>query len=545
MRAGVLVFFAALGVGCSADSPGAVPGLGFREAAAAANLTFQHRSGASGRRRLREIMGGGCALFDADGDGDPDTYLVQGDGPNRFFVNDGTGRFEEATEAAGLGDRGFGMGLAVGDVEGDGDLDVYLSNAGADRIYRNTGGGIFEDATEEAHVEVGGWSTSATFLDTDRDGRLDLWVVRYVHDDRFKQCAGLSGRPDYCNPKALPAERDVLLLNRFDGVDWHFEDGSEAAGILAVAPAAGLGVVSFDVDRDGRQDVFVANDGYPNHVWLNLGNGRFREAAAELGAAFDLNGTAQAGMGVVAADLTRDGRLDLFLTHLTGETNTLYAGVDVGFDDVSARSGLGQISVPFTGFGVAAFDAQLDGDLDLAIANGRVLRAGPHARADNDAPWNEYAEPNAMIENRDGVFVLEPQAWSPETIEISRGLASGDVDGDGDLDLLIAQIEGPVRLWLDESERKGTWLCVRPMEGERIALGTEVELETDAGRQVRLVTHTSSYLSCGSPDAHFGIPDGAIPEELRIRWPDGTEEAFAIGALERVQIVNRGEGRAL
>ena len=511
----------------------------------ASGIDFRHRSGAGGERRLPEIMGGGCALFDADGDGDLDAYLTQGDGPNRLFENLGGGRFADATESSGLGDTGRGMGVAVGDVEGDGDLDVYVANFGPDRLYRNEGDGTFADVTAAAGVDVPGWSTSVSFFDPDGDGQLDLWVVRYVRDDGFKRCTDASGRPDYCNPKALPPERDVFLANRTDRANrggWSFEDASEAAGLFGVAPAAGLGVVSFDADRDGRQDVVVANDGYANHVWLYQGGGTFREAAAELGAAYDANGAAEAGMGIVAADLAGRGRLDLFLTHLSGETNTLYACGPAGFDDLSAQSGLGGPSVPHTGFGVAAFDADLDGDLDLAVANGRVSRADPDPRSGAGPPWDEYAQPNSFYENRGGSFEARPGAWSDGRVEISRGLACGDVDGDGDLDLLMAQVEGPARLWLGEAQRAGRWLAVRALDAERDALGAEVRLESARGEQVRLVTAGSSYLSSGSPLAHFGIPPGSEPELVRVRWPDGSEEVFAPGELDRVRVVRRGEG---
>jgi len=512
--------------------------LRMRDATGSAGIEFQHVSGATEERHLREVMGAGCALFDADGDGDLDAHLTQGVGPNQLFENIGDGRFVNATEASGLGDTGYGMGVAIGDVEGDGDLDLYVANFGADHLYRNRGDGTFEDVTLAAGIDVGGWSTSVTFLDPDGDGQLDVWVTRYVRDDGFKRCTGGSGRPDYCNPKALPPERDVFLRN-LGG--WRFEDASAAAGLLRVPPAAGLGVLSFDVDRDGHQDVVVANDGYPNHIWLNGGDGSFREAAAELGAAYDLNGAAEAGMGIIAAELSGDDQLDLFLTHLSGETNTLYTGGTLGFQDSSVHFGLGTPSVPYTGFGVAAFDADLDGDLDLAITNGRVLRATPHDGCVLGPPWDEYAQPNSFYENVGARFEPRPGAWSTPHVEVSRGLAAGDVDGDGDIDLLCAQIDGPARLWLNETVRVGRWLSVHALDAGRTALGAEVRLVSDASTQLRLVTRSSGYLSCSSPRAHFGVT-GATPERVQVRWPDGTEEVFPVEGLERVLVVRRGEG---
>lgn len=534
-----------LGCAASCSPPDSVParasGLVLREATEQMGPHFLHVSGAEGEHRLREVMGAGCALFDADGDGDLDAYLTQGVGPDEYFVNSGRGQFESAGPAAGLSNPGYGMGVAVGDLDDDGDLDLYVANVGQDRLYRNRGDGTFEDVTEAAGIAVGGWSTSVACFDPEGDGLPDVWVVRYVRGDATKRCTGAAGQPDYCNPKALPPERDVLLRN-LGG--WRFEDASAAAGLNSAPAAAGLGVVSFDVDRDGLQDIVVANDGYPNHVWLASAGGTFREAAAELGAAYDSNGAAEAGMGLVAADLTGDARLDLFLTHLAGETNTLYSAGAMGFDDDSARSGLGGPSVPYTGFGVVAFDADLDGDLDLAIANGRVLRAPPRADCRLGPPWDEYAEPDAFYEATDTGFEARPEVWSRAHVEVSRGLAAGDVDGDGDVDLLCAQVDGPARLWLNESRRRSPWFAVRCLDGGREALGAEVRFVAGDTVQLRLVARASSYLSSSAALATFAWLE-ALDHQVEVRWPDGSEERFPAAGANQVQVVRRGTGQGL
>ena len=330
----------------------------FTEITDEVGLDFVHQTGGTGELHHPEIMGSGAALFDADGDGDLDVYLVNaafelgeartpgGRTPiNRLYVWQ-DGRLADVTAASGLGDAGYGMGVAVGDVDNDGREDVYVANFGRDRLYRNLGGS-FEDVSERAGIEVGGWSSSVAFLDFDRDGWLDVYVSRYVAYDRAVKCYDFAGRHEYCGPTAFPGVTDVLLRN-LGSSQLAFADVSREAGIAAVA-AAGLGVVCQDFDGDGWVDVYVAND----------------------------------------ADL------DLFMTHLEDESNTLYRnlGGDLGFEDDTVASGLAATSMPYTGFGIAAFDADLDGDLDLFVANGRVLR-GKLIPNLLQPPWDDYAEPS-------------------------------------------------------------------------------------------------------------------------------------------------------
>ncbi len=527
----------------------------FVDVAGELGVDFVHRTGARGDCHFPEVMAGGVALFDADGDGDLDLYFTSGHSGlpgalraaqpgHRFYRNDGD-RFVDATDRAGLREEGYGMGVAAGDADGDGDVDLYVCNVGPDRLYRNRGDGTFEDATAEARIEVDGWSSSAAFLDADADGDLDVFVARYVRADGSQRCSDPSGRRDYCNPLSYPPEHDVLLRNRGDGT---FEDATGPAGLAAVPACAGLGVVCADLDGDGWQDVYVANDSYPNHCWINRGDGTFGEDALTLGGAYNSYGKSEAGMGVVAADLDADGALDLFLTHLRGETNTLYRnlGRSGGFRDQTTVAGLGASSVRYTGFGVAAFDLDLDGDLDLALANGRVTRQDPLPGARGGDTWGGYAEPNLLYRNLGaGRFELleGPEAAVFATVEVSRGLAAGDLDGDGDIDLVVVTADGPARVLRNDAPREGRWLTVRALDGARDALGARVAVEVDGTPCVRTVTTSGSYQSSSSPLAHFGLGRGAAPTRVDVRWADGAEEAFDLPGVERLVVVRRGEGR--
>ena len=519
---------------------------------------FVHDAGGSGELLMPEIMGAGAALFDYDGDGDLDAYLVQGhSGPggaavadrpiNRLYRQEPDGRFTDVTGSSGLGDGGYGMGVAVGDVDNDGQPDVYVSNFGPDRLYRNRGDGSFEDVTDRAGIRVDGWSTSAAFFDYDRDGFLDLYVARYVVHDAGQSCFDEAGRPDYCSPQVFRPERDVLLHNEGDGT---FRDVSRASGISAAA-GSGLGVVCEDLDDDGWIDVFVANDGNANQLWINLEDGTFRDEALVRGVAYNLTGDAEAGMGVVAADFDGDLTYDLFLTHLRFESNTLYRnlGGSGGFSDVSGESGLASSSLPYTGFGTVAFDVELDGDLDLAVVNGRVQRGEPIAGARPSGPWRDYAEPNLLhLGDGGGRFADGCGRASAfcAPVEITRGLASGDVDADGDLDLLVSNLQGPARLLRNDAPRQGRWLVLRAVDPRysRDAYGARVTVHAGGRRFVRTIGGGFSYLSSSDPRAHFGLGPASAVERIEVRWPDGLRERFFGGEVDRARTLSRGTGRA-
>ncbi len=519
-------------------------------------LDFVHETGATGALLSPEIMAGGAAFLDFDNDGDLDIYLTNGalgldnteksESPvNRLYRQEADGRFVDVTEASGLGDRGYGMGMAVGDIDNDGDVDVYVTNYGPDRLYRNNGNGIFEDVTAEARIDVHGWSASASFFDYDRDGFLDLYVTRYVDYDPSRNCFDQAGRPEYCGPKVFPGVHDVLLHNNGNGT---FTNVSQAAGMISVA-SAGLGVVCEDLNEDGWTDVYVANDADANQLWINQGDGTFHDEALIRGAAYNMHGQAEAGMGVVAADFDGDGHPDLFMTHLVNESNTLYRnlGEDLGFEDVASVAGLARPSMAYTGFGTAAFDAELDGDLDILVVNGRVNNGKPIPGNKLAPLWQQYPEPNLFYTN-DGAgrfkLIEQPVSALSAVLEISRGLAVGDIDSDGDIDLLITNTQGPARLYRNDVPRKGHWLIIRAVDPRlrRDAIGARVTVFSADRRVVRMINPGFSYQSSSDPRAHFGLGNSTRVDRIVIRWPDGLRERFGATPVDRVLRLVRGSG---
>ena len=529
----------------------------FTEVGGEVGLRFKQQSGAIGNLHAPEIMGGGVAFFDYDNDGALDCYLTNGNDrlpgspgtgqwTSRLFRQTEDGRFEDVTAASGLGDGGYGMGVAVGDVDNDGWLDVYLANYGPDRLYRNQGDGTFLDVTGEAGIEVDGWSSSASFFDYDRDGFLDLYVARYL-DYVPQKCFGKHSR-DYCGPWVFPPVSDRLLHNNGDPGAPGFSDVSEAAGMTSVS-AAGLGVVCEDLDDDGWPDVYVANDGHANQLWINRRDGTFGDAAIVSGAAYNMFGKAEAGMGVVVEDFDSDGHLDLFMTHLRDETNTLYRGLgNVAFVDMTGASGLGVPSTRYTGFGTAAFDVELDGDLDILVVNGAVQRGELLEESIMPPPWNAYAEPNHLYRNDgSGRFAIVGESRSSicGDIEISRGVAAGDFDRDGDIDLLIGNIEGRARLYRNDTPRAGHWVTIRAIDPalKRDAVGARITLAAGGRTWSRSVNGGSSYMSSSPPYAHFGLGSASEIDRIEVRWPDGLVEVFSADGVDRIITLNRGEGK--
>jgi hypothetical protein len=536
----------------------------FTEITDECGLSFAHETGARGELHIPEIMSSGAGFFDYDGDGDLDVFLTNGafgidrgrtpasvhtftpdpNGPvDRLFRQD-DGRFTDVTASSGLGDPGYGMGMAVGDIDNDGDLDLYVTNLGPDRLYRNRGDGTFENITEAAGIRVDGWSCSAAFFDCDRDGYLDLYVTRYLEYDPGLTCTDFAGRPDYCGPKSFQPVSDVLLHNEGDGA---FSDVSARAGMTSVR-CAGLGVVCEDMDNDGWIDVYVANDGYDNQLWINRGDGTFTNEALALGVALDWQGLAEAGMGAVAADFDNDEDFDLFVTNLRRESNTFYRNRGPsGFEDATAAAGLEESSVPYTGFGTVAVDIQLDGFLDLVVVNGRVLRGDPLPGADVPPPWNLYAEPNLLYLNQGGArFVPVDQGSSPllGRVEVSRALATGDIDSDGDMDLLVTNAQGRARLYRNDAPRSGGWLIVRAVDPalKRDAIGARVTLLCGERRFTRTIAFNYGYLSCHDPRAHFGLGAAERVDAIVVRWPDGSAERFPPVGVNRAVEIRKGSG---
>ncbi|MCA8960903.1 MAG: CRTAC1 family protein [Planctomycetes bacterium] len=540
------------GAGTTSDAP---EPHWFTEVTEGSGVSFTCEAHPKGQLLMPAIMGGGLALFDADGDGDLDIYFANGNDrlpaatteaqqQNRFFRQVSPWKFVDATAESGLGCTGYSMGVAIGDVDADGDLDVYLNNFGPDVLYLNRGDGTFEDATRRAGIDVPGWSVSSAFVDYDRDGDLDIFVTQYVKFEGSKRCSDTAGRPEFCGPTAFPPCPDVLLRNEGNG---KFTDVSKESGIAAVA-AAGLGVVCDDFDADGWIDLYVANDAYANNLWVNRGDGTFVDEGVLRGVAFNMNGQAEAGMGVIAADFDGDTWTDLFMTHLVRESNTLYRnlGSDHGFQDDTGTSGLAASSMNFTGFGVAGLDVDLDGDLDLAIANGRVTHEVRNPTTKVKPPYDEYAEPNLFYTNRgNGKFQVDASHADAFTsaVEVGRGLVAGDIDGDGDLDLVLSNLESPARLYRNDAPRVGSWLVVRAIDGVTEVVGARIVIRDARRVQARTTSRALGYGSSGPASAHFGLPDPV--EELSVRWPDGHRESFPVPELNRSLTVVRGTGRAL
>ncbi len=558
------------GAGTTGEDPAAAP---FEDVTEAVGLDFRHESGAAGDLTLIEVNGSGGGMLDYDNDGDLDLYLLQGhklprtdpaaDPPmpppppgaplDRLYRNDlvvrpdGTRelRFTDVTESSGIRATGYGLGLATGDYDNDGWVDLYVTNWGPNQLWRNKGDGTFEDVTAAAGVGDPRWSSSAAWVDYDRDGWLDLAVVNYVDLNlaNHRPCISpTSGRVDYCGPKSYNAVPGSLYHNRGDGT---FEDVSVKSG-FATAYGPGLGVVASDFDLDGWPEIYVANDGAENQLWMNRAGQRFENEARARGAAVNRSGLPEAGMGVVAADLSGDGRDDLFITHLNRETNTLYASDASGvFEDKTRASGLGPPSWPFTGFGVGDLDYDNDGWQDLFTTNGEVKTIIEQKDAGDPLPLKQT---NQLFRNRgDGTFEDLSAASGPpfNTPDVGRGLAQGDVDNDGDTDVLITYNSAPARLYLNRVGAARPWLGLRLVGGDppRDQLGARVELL--GNREAPFVRHAhtdGSYLSANDPRVLLGLGDNDAYQALRVTWPTGEVEEWAGLETGRYHTLKQGEG---
>ncbi|HVR29981.1 MAG TPA: CRTAC1 family protein [Thermoanaerobaculia bacterium] len=544
------------------DSTDSEPPL-FVDVAAESGLDFVHDNGATGEFYFPELAHAGAAFLDFDNDGWLDVYLVQS-GPlparpstelnaNRLYRNLGDGTFENVTATAGVGDRGYGTGVAVADYDRDGWVDLYVTNLGANTLYRNDGPGAdglitFTDVTAETGVGDPGYSTCAAFFDFDRDGDLDLYVCNYLEwsPRAERPCLGFNGRRGYCRPGEYPPQSDTLYRNDGAGADGRvtFTDVSRHAGMRAVK-AAGLGVVTADFDGDGWVDVYVANDQMPNHLWINAGDGTFREEALHRGAAINDLGLPEAGMGVATEDWDDDGAWDLWVVNLSGETNTFYRNLGGGeFRILTDELRLGAVSQPYTGFGTGFFDYDNDGHFDLFIANGRV-------NVGDDMEF-DYAEPNQLLRGLPGGPFEDVSARAGPALallEVSRAAAFGDYDNDGDVDILVANNDGPVRLLRNEVGSRSHWLSVQLMgltgNFDRDGLGSVITIEAAGRIRRRQVQPAYSYGASNDPRVHFGLGQVDRIDRLHVTWADGTTqvlEGVTADQLLRVECFGAEDG---
>jgi len=529
---------AALWPSLAPAQPGAVvpaPGFQLVDVTAAAGITFRHNSGAFGGKLLPETLGSGCAFFDYDRDGWPDILLVNSmDWPSHkrrrstlaLYRNNRNGTFTDVTRAAGLDVELYGMGVAVGDFDNDGFPDLYVTCVGQSRLFRNTGKGTFVDATRTSGLDRRvAFSTSALWFDYDRDGRLDLFVCNYVKwseaNDVF--CSLNGKQKSYCTPEAYRGDTCWLFHNRGDGT---FEDVTATCGVFD-SSSKSLGVAMLDYDGDGWPDLFVANDTQPNKLYRNLRNGRFRDVALEAGVALSEDGKARAGMGVDAADFDNSGRMGLAITNFDNEMLALYKAQPTGtFQDTARRAGVGVASLNRLGFGCTFADLDLDGSVDLVVANGHIDETVRSIKGNVG-----YAQPPQLFLNQgSGAFRdvsgLVGSAFSAP--RVGRGLACGDFDRDGDVDLLMTTNNGPAALLRNElaSGNRSLRFALTGTTSNRDAIGAVVRVYYGGTTQTRMVRGGSSYLSQSELPVTFGVGRRDRVDRVVVTWPNGRTEEF-------------------
>ena len=523
----------------------------FNNVAAEVGVTFKHENGASPDKSLPETMSGGAVIFDYNNDGLPDLFFVNGgsfvdkqiaaSARHRLYRNSGSGKFEDVTEYSGIGISGFGMGGCAADYDNDGFADLYVTAVGGNRLYHNNGDGTFRDVTRGTGVAAGMWSASCAFGDIDNDGDVDLYVTRYVDfaDDNKKVCTLFQEVRSYCHPNVYRSVPDILYRNNGDGT---FTDITKDAGIYK--PGNGLGVVFGDYDDDGWIDIYVANDATPNFLFHNKGKGVFEEVGFWTGTAVGFDGKVLSGMGTDMGDMNGDGLLDIFVTNLDGQTHSLYKNLGKGlFTNVTFLSGIGEATLPHVGFGTAFLDYDNDGDLDLAVANGDVIDNVKLIRESSS-----YQQLKLLLRN-DGTGKFSsagPVSGQGFALKkAGRALAVGDLDNDGDLDIVVSNVGDKAEVLRNDGGNRSNSILVRTVgsTSNRDGIGARLRLSVGGKILVRDVKAGSSYLAQNDRRVHFGLGNAMKADRLEIRWPGGAIDT--IEGIEANQILTVQEGMGI
>jgi hypothetical protein len=528
----------------------ATPQVRFTDITEAAGITFRHVASPE-KKYIVESMSGGVALIDYDNDGDPDIYfvnsitvdMVKSGGKTRsaLYRNEGDGIFTDVTDKAGVGDIGWGMGAVVGDYDNDGFDDLYVTCLGPNHLLRNNGDGTFKDVTQAAGVGDPRWSTGAAFFDYDSDGRLDLFVTNYVDFDvnhlpefgKGRTCQ-YKGVPVQCGPRGLPGAGDVLYHNNGDGT---FSDVSKKAGVSDPQGFYGLGVLCADFDEDGFTDIYVANDSTPNFLYRNNGDGTFKDVGFVSGTAVNENGSEQGSMGVTAGDYDHDGRLDIFITNFADEYNTLYrGGARLSFTDVSYPAKVAEVALPLVGWGTKFFDYDNDGWVDLFVANGHVY------------PQLENYRQRKLLHhnNRDGTFTeVALQSGTPLAEKrVGRGVAFGDLDNDGDVDMVVGDLDGPPQVLRNDGGSDNNSVLVKTVgtKSNRDGIGARVRVVSGDLTQVDEVRSGGSYVSQNDLRLHFGLEKRTKIDLIEVRWPSGVIDKVTGAPANRILTIREGQG---
>jgi len=526
--------------------------------------SFKHRSGSAEKNYIVETTSGGVAIFDYDGDGRPDIYLLNGstleairgkEKPPRaaLYHNAGNWRFENVTEKAGVSNERWGMGVAVGDYDNDGRPDIYVSNFGVSRLYHNNGNGTFTDVASKLHCARKGWSAGASFGDYDGDGRLDLFVPGYVEFDLNNLPASpaeggeavcqFRGAPVLCGPRGLKGEQDTLYHQKSDGT---FEDLSLRSGTDDPQRFFGMSSAFIHANEDSLLDLIVVNDSTPKLLYINKGDGTFEEVGYQSGVALNENGREQAGMGLAIGDYDNDGRIDFYITNFSDDSNTLlHNDGETNFTDVTYPAGHGEVTLPFLGWGTAFLDFDNNGWQDLMVANGHVYPV-----VDKYQWGTSYAQQPLLFRNlTNGKFERVPAAPNTGLAKAipARGLAVGDLDGDGLLDVVINNIDSAPTVLRNVTKQPGHWLELQLIgdpakKSPKDAIGATVFVTAGGIRQRGDVISGGSYASQNDLRLHFGLGSRTGIEALAVKWPDGSLEKFSVNGCDRLYTIVQGRG---